>query len=90
MSCVFLCVQEKFGQDVEIVDGNESDGEYFETDCDGKVKLKKGKKKIDVNKLTKEDLEQLGIDPNASKEEIARALKVRHTHTLYCDVEYSA
>ena len=69
-------MQEKFGQDVEVVDGNESDGDYFETTCDGKVKLKKGKKKIDVNKLTKDDLEQLGIDPNASKEEIARALKV--------------
>ena len=70
-------LREKFGADVQVVDGNESDGDYFEKDCDGKVKLKVGKKKIDINKLTKDDLQNLGIDPNASKEEIARALKVR-------------
>lgn len=75
MKCViFLSNQEKFG--VEVVDGNESDGDYFDVDKDGKVKLKAGKKKIDITKLTKDDLKKLGIDPNASKEEIAKALKV--------------
>ena len=58
------------------MDGNESDGDYFETGADGKVTLKKGKKKIDLTKLTKEDLKKLGIDSNASKEEIARRLLV--------------
>ena len=71
-------LREKFGDDVQVVDGAESDGDYFEKDCDGKLKLKHGKKRIDINKLTKEDLEQLGIDPNATKEEIARTLKVTH------------
>ena len=57
------------------MDGNESDGDYFETGADGKVKMKQGKKKIDISKLTKEDLKKLGIDENATKEEIARALQ---------------
>ena len=40
-----------------------------------------GKKQIDLNKLGEDDLRKLGIDPtNMSKEEIARALKVRNTH----------
>ena len=43
--------------------------------ADGKLRLRAGKKKIDINKLTKEDLKALGIDPNMSKQEIARALK---------------
>lgn len=67
-----------------MVDGDESDGDYFEVGKDGKVKLKGGKKKIDISKLTSEDLVKLGIDPNASKEEVARQLKVWSvTNTFY-------
>jgi len=43
--------------------------------ADGKLKLRAGKTKIDINKLSKEDLKALGIDPNMSKQDIARALK---------------
>lgn len=56
----------------------ESDGDYFEVMPDGTIRLKAGKKKIDINKLTDDDLRRLGIDPrNMTKEEIARRLKVR-------------
>ncbi|GFO14405.1 hypothetical protein PoB_004091000 [Plakobranchus ocellatus] len=40
-----------------------------------KVKLRQGKKKIDLSKLTDEDLIRLGIDPNLSKQDIARLLR---------------
>ncbi|XP_046353247.1 uncharacterized protein LOC124133066 isoform X5 [Haliotis rufescens] len=53
----------------------ESDGDYFEVDEKGQIKLKEGKKKIDLSKLTADDLRKLGIDPNLSKHEIARLLK---------------
>lgn len=52
------------------------DGQYFEVDEKGQLRLKAGRKKIDLSKLTDEDLRRLGIDPNLSKEEIARLLKV--------------
>lgn len=71
--------QEKFGDDLEIVDkGEEFDaGDYFQVGEDGQVKLKDGQKKIDLSKLNAEDLKKMGIDPeNMSKEEIARKLKV--------------
>ncbi len=56
---------------------SDSDGDYFETLADGTIRLKKGKKKIDINKLSDDDLRKLGIDPrNMSKQEIARILKV--------------
>ena len=56
---------------------DEDDGDYFEIGSDGEVRLKKGKKKIDISKLNEEQLRQLGIDPKTmSKEEIARILKV--------------
>ena len=60
-----------------VADDPESDGDYFETAPDGTVRLKKGKKKIDINKLKDEDLRKLGIDPDKmTKQEIARKLKV--------------
>jgi len=37
--------------------------------------LREGKTKIDIDKLTADDLRALGIDPNMSKQDIARALK---------------
>ena len=44
---------------------------------DGTVVLRKGKKKIDISKLSDADLKKLGIDPkNMTKEQIARILKV--------------
>ena len=47
---------------------------------DGTIRLKAGKKKIDINKLTDDDLRRLGIDPrNMTKEEIARRLKVSYS-----------
>ncbi|RUS85817.1 hypothetical protein EGW08_006446 [Elysia chlorotica] len=51
------------------------DGNYFEVDEKGEVKLRAGKKKIDLSKLTDDDLRRLGIDPTLSKQEIARRLK---------------
>ena len=69
-----------FGDDVKIVDKGEAfdDGDYFEVGADGKVKMKKGNK-IDLSKLSKDDLKKMGIDPtNMSKEELARAIKVPH------------
>lgn len=55
---------------------DDSDEEQFEVGADGKIRLKGGKKKINLDKLTDEDLRRLGIDPNLSKAEIARRLKV--------------
>ena len=61
------------------LDDPESDGDYFETAPDGTVRLKKGKQKIDINKLKDEDLVKLGLDPTKmTKQEIARALKVKN------------
>jgi len=37
--------------------------------------LRDGKKKIDLSKLTDDDLRKLGIDPTLDKKEIARLLK---------------
>ncbi|XP_059175867.1 uncharacterized protein LOC131955682 [Physella acuta] len=51
------------------------DGNYFEVDEKGQIKLRQGKKKIDLSKLTDDDLRRLGIDPTLSKQEIARLLK---------------
>ena len=57
---------------------DDSDGDYFEIGPDGKIRLKAGKKKIDISKLSEEQLRQLGIDlKTMSKEEIAKILKVR-------------
>lgn len=53
----------------------DSDGDYFEKGPDGQIRLKAGKKKIDISKLTADDLRALGIDPTLSKQEIARKLK---------------
>ena len=59
------------------VSGKDSDdGQYFEVDEKGQLRLKQGKKKIDLSKLTDDDLRRLGIDPSLSKQEIARLLKV--------------
>jgi hypothetical protein len=57
-------------------DPDDSDEEQFEVGADGKIRLKAGKKKINLDKLTDEDLRRLGIDPTLSKAEIARKLKV--------------
>ncbi len=49
----------------------------FEIDEHGNIRLKAGRKKVDISKLTDEQLKKLGIDPaNMTKEEIARILKV--------------
>lgn len=61
----------------------DSDEEQFEVGADGKIRLKGGKKKINLDKLTDEDLRRLGIDPNLSKAEIARRLKV------FCKILFS-
>ncbi|KAL4226194.1 hypothetical protein ACF0H5_014180 [Mactra antiquata] len=45
----------------------------FEVGKDGKIKL--NGKKIDLSKLTDDDLRALGIDPNLSAKEIAKRLK---------------
>ena len=77
--CMAYCFQEKFGEDIEIVDkGEEFDaGDYFEVGEDGQMKLKDGQTKIDLSKLTEEDLLKLGIDPSTmTKEEISRKLRV--------------
>ena len=47
--------------------------------ADGKLKLRDDGKKIDLSKLSKDDLKKMGIDPDTmTKEEISRKLKVRH------------
>ena len=79
MGDVFDPFQKKFGDDLEIVDkGEEFDaGDYFEVDAQGRMKLKDGKKKIDLSKMSKEDLKKLGIDTRyMTKEQIAKKLKV--------------
>lgn len=55
--------------------GETSDGDYFEADEDGQPKLKDGKRRIDLGKLSRADLQRMGIDPMLSKQEIARKLK---------------
>ena len=68
-----------FGEDIEVTDKGQDfdDGNYFDIGPDGKVKLKDGSKKIDMSKLSADDLKKMGIDPeNMTKEEIARKLKV--------------
>lgn len=45
--------------------------------ADGKVKLKAGRRKIDISKLGAKDLALLGIDTkNMTKQQIAKMLKV--------------
>lgn len=45
--------------------------------ADGKVKLKAGRRKIDISKLGEKDLALLGIDTkNMTKQQIAKILKV--------------
>ena len=81
-SCSFYWLQKMFGDDVDIIDKGEAfdDGDYFEVGADGKVKMKGKGKKIDLSKLSKDDLKKMGIDPtNMTKEELARAIKVRST-----------
>ncbi|XP_052781998.1 uncharacterized protein LOC128218381 [Mya arenaria] len=56
--------------------GGEEDAQ-FEVGADGKIRLRDGKKKIDLSKLTDDDLRKLGIDPTLDKKEIARLLKER-------------
>lgn len=60
--------------------GYSSDEEQFEVGADGKIRLKPGKKKINLDKLTDEELRRLGIDPSLSKKEIAKILKVRYNN----------
>ena len=62
---------------IAVLSDPDSDGNYFETLPDGTVVLRKGKKKIDISKLSEADLKKLGIDPKTmTKEQIARILKV--------------
>ena len=49
----------------------------MEKGADGKLRLRPGRNKIDIDKLTADDLRALGIDPNMSKQDIARALKAK-------------
>lgn len=54
----------------------------FEIGEDGKIRLKT--KKIDLSKITADELKALGIDPNLSEKEIAKRLKVRHVgHSVF-------
>lgn len=53
----------------------EDEDAQFEVGADGKIRLRDGKKKIDLSKLTDDDLRKLGIDPTLDKKEIARLLK---------------
>lgn len=55
--------------------GGVDDDAAFEVGADGKIRLRDGKKKIDLSKLTDDDLRKLGIDPTLDKKEIARLLK---------------
>lgn len=48
----------------------------FEIGADGKITLRNNTKKIDLSKITREELIALGIDPNLSEKEIAKRLKV--------------
>lgn len=76
---LFSTFQQKFGEDLEIIDKGEKfdDGDYFKMGADGKVTLRKGTKKIDLSKMTNEDLAKLGIDAKyMTKDQIAKKLKV--------------
>ena len=80
-SIMFSCrtMQDMFGDEVEVIDKGQKfdDGAYFQIGADGKATLKAGAKKIDISKLSKDDLKKMGIDPDTmTKEEIARKLKV--------------
>ncbi|XP_060590079.1 uncharacterized protein LOC132745239 isoform X2 [Ruditapes philippinarum] len=55
--------------------GGDDEDAQFEVGADGKIRLRDGKKKIDLSKLTDDDLRKLGIDPTLDKKEIARLLK---------------
>ncbi|KAL3311042.1 hypothetical protein Ciccas_010384 [Cichlidogyrus casuarinus] len=50
------------------------DGDYFEVDEHGNLRLKPGRRKIDLSKLSREDLLKLGIDPNLSSAQIMKLL----------------
>ena len=64
--------------DDDYVSTDEADADYFETLPDGTMRMKAGRKKIDITKLTDDHLRKLGIDPkNMTKEQIAKILKVR-------------
>ena len=53
------------------------DGDYFEMGKDGKMKLKTGTKKIDLSKMSNDDLKKLGIDTRyMTKEQISKKLRV--------------
>jgi hypothetical protein len=63
---------------IHFSDEESSDGDYFEIDpVTGEIRLKAGKAKIDIKKLTDADLRRLGIDPTLPKSEIKRLLMVR-------------
>ena len=53
----------------------------MEIGADGKLRPKK--KKIDINELDADTLRKLGIDPNLSKKEIAKKLKVPNFLTTF-------
>ena len=68
-----------FGDDVQVTEDGKAfdDGSYFQIGPDGKAKLKGSTEKIDMSKLSREDLKKMGIDPyNMTQEQIARKLKV--------------
>ena len=76
-----IFLQKQFGEDLEIIDKGEKfdAGDYFTMDADGRMKLKAGTKKIDLSKMSKDDLRKLGIDTRyMTKEQIAKKLKVGH------------
>ena len=56
----------------------------MEIGADGKLRPKK--KKIDINELDADTLRKLGIDPNLSKKEIAKKLKVPNFYTTLVDM----
>ena len=58
------------------------EGPYFEVDKHGNVVLTK--KKIDLSKITAEELKALGIDPTLSAKEIAKKLKVNQLSCIHC------
>ena len=77
--CDVTAFQDMFGEDVQVTSDGKAfdDGSYFQIGADGKATLKDKGKKIDMSKLSADDLKKMGIDPNnMTKEEIARKLKV--------------
>ena len=65
---------------MEFTEGGEKfdDGDYFQFNKDGTVKLRGGKAKLDLSKMSKDDLRKLGIDTKyMTKEQISKKLKVR-------------